>query len=576
MSMCYITCRIIDACLRENVFGILNNALAVETPAQIHEGPDVICLLLRIGQRDLLLPVRTTRYMQFWRGISDYWFEKQLDKWEKRSGYTNWLALLGADEDEDTRKALRDYSQEVDTAVLHRQYCHQAYQDQIEHLGQKVTDISQWQHRMLFGEQVAAFQDHPYYPTARAKSGFDELALRLYAPEFAPSFQLRWLAVRRTDVTQTSQVPACWPSFFETGLPADLAVSHQLLPVHPLTWDALTNLPLSIVRAPNAALTVRPTLSVRTVMVENAPQVHIKLPLTMRSLGNKNVRLIKASTLYDGHRFSRLLMAIEGQDPALNGRYQHCDEQHGAHIGEEKQLAYIVRRYPQSVCENITSSLVPVAALASEMPDGRLYLQHLIDAFYDGNVDAWLKEYLDLMIGVHLRLWLVYGIALEANQQNAVLVFDCEQALTLLMKDNDAARLWPARFCRAMPGCSDDITKFIDGRILVDDELALAQMFTTITLQLNIAAILEAMIEKSLTSREEVYGTLQTIITRSLNKLAEEGVEVAYAEQHLLESELLYVKYLLSAGSLMTKQRSGAADINKFYGLSAPNFLRVT
>ncbi|WP_373091921.1 IucA/IucC family protein [Zhongshania sp.] len=573
--MCYITCRIIDACLRENVFGLLDNAVAIEAPAQIQKDPDVTWLLLKIGQRELLLPVRPTRYMQFWRGISDYWFEKQLGRWEKRSGYTNWLALLGAGEDEATQKVIRDYCQEADTAVLHRRHCHQAYQDQIEHLGQKVTNISQWQHRMLFGEQVAAFQDHPYYPTARAKSGFDEVALRLYAPEFAPSFQLRWLAVRRTDVTQTSQVPACWPSFSDTGLPADLAVSHQLFPVHPLTWDALTNLPQGVVRAPNAVLTVRPTLSVRTVMVESEPQFHIKLPLFMRSLGNKNVRLIKASTLYDGHRFSRLLMAIAHQDHTLTGRYQHCDEQHGAHIGEEKQLAYIVRRYPQSVCDNNRNCLVPVAALASEMPDGRLYLQDLIDAFYDGNVDAWLKEYLDLMVGVHLRLWLVYGIALEANQQNAVLVFDCEQALTLLMKDNDAARLWPARFCGAMPSCSADLAQFIDTRILVDDELPLAQMFTTITLQLNITAIFEVMIDKSLVLRENVYGALQQTIARTLNALAEEGVEVAYAKQHLLESELLYVKYLLSAGSLMTKRRSGAADINKFYGLSAPNFLRV-
>lgn len=31
------------------------------------------------------------------------------------------------------------------------------------------------------------------------------------------------------------------------------------------------------------------------------------------------------------------------------------------------------------------------------------------------------------------------------------------------------------------------------------------------------------------------------------------------------------MKYLLSAGSLLSKQLTGAADINKFYGDSAPN-----
>ena len=41
----------------------------------------------------------------------------------------------------------------------------------------------------------------------------------------------------------------------------------------------------------------------------------------------------------------------------------------------------------------------------------------------------------------------------------------------------------------------------------------------------------------------------------------------------LLEDRQLYTKYLLRAGSLESKSRTGAADINKFYGKLAPNFL---
>ena len=42
----------------------------------------------------------------------------------------------------------------------------------------------------------------------------------------------------------------------------------------------------------------------------------------------------------------------------------------------------------------------------------------------------------------------------------------------------------------------------------------------------------------------------------------------------LLEDRQLYTKYLLRAGSLESKSRTGAADINKFYGKLATNFLR--
>lgn len=41
----------------------------------------------------------------------------------------------------------------------------------------------------------------------------------------------------------------------------------------------------------------------------------------------------------------------------------------------------------------------------------------------------------------------------------------------------------------------------------------------------------------------------------------------------LLEDRQLYTIYLLRAGSLEGNSRTGAADINKFYGKLAPNFL---
>lgn len=44
-------------------------------------------------------------------------------------------------------------------------------------------------------ETLAARLDHPVYPTARGRSGLDEIQLRAYAPEFHPEFALRWLAL---------------------------------------------------------------------------------------------------------------------------------------------------------------------------------------------------------------------------------------------------------------------------------------------------------------------------------------------------------------------------------------------
>ncbi|MEZ9417611.1 IucA/IucC family protein, partial [Vibrio sp. 10N.286.49.E1] len=141
----------------------------------------------------------------------------------------------------------------------------------------------------------------PYYPTARAKFGLSDHDLEQFAPEFAQSFELRWLAIERSLVTLTSPQPECWPTMEQVGLPADFALSHELFPAHPLTLRSLDGLPDGVIEAPVAYLEVTPTLSVRTVVVNTAPQIHIKVPLIMRSLGTKNIRLIKPSTLYDGH-----------------------------------------------------------------------------------------------------------------------------------------------------------------------------------------------------------------------------------------------------------------------------------
>ena len=214
-----------------------------------------------------------------------------------------------------------------------------------------------------------------------------------------------------------------------------------------------------------------------------------------------------------------------------------------------------------------------MAALASPLADGRLFLEQLVERFYAGSLQHWLDDYLDLLLQVHLRLWLQYGIALEANQQNAVLIYERDQPVRLLMKDNDAARLWPQRFVTACPDLSEWPDALQDERIRVDSSQPLAEMFCTITLQLNMVAIVEAIAQAGLDTRARLYGTLRQRLTACLGQLEAEGINVDDARRWLLDSPRLPVKYLLSAGSLFSKAHSGASDINKFYGYSAANFL---
>ena len=103
-------------------------------------------------------------------------------------------------------------------------------------------------------------------------------------------------------------------------------------------------------------------------------------------------------------------------------------------------------------------------------------------------------------------------------------------------------------------------------------------MFCTITLQLNIVAPLEAIANAGLGQRARLYASLRESLHDCLEQLQREGLPVDEARRFLLDSPNLPVKYLLSAGSLFSKEhlsqeQSAVQDINKFYGYSAANFL---
>ena len=568
--------RIIDCCLREDLRGLLSQgrvqplpqALASHWPAPA--GAHWLCIA-HLGTGELWLPVHRGAPLQAWSASGDAWLWRQDGQIEREQGYRRWLEHLGQGLDADSRALFTAYRDEADCAAQHRSLCRAAQRQHGPALA-RVLEEPDWGRRLLGIDRLASYLDHPYYPTARAKSGFDAAALAACAPEFGPRFRLHWLAVPRAELHLSSAPPALWPSFAEVGLDPDLATSHALLPVHPLTWAQLQRygLPGDTHKAPLSALEVEPTLSVRTLMCVAQPELHIKLPLLVSTLGARNLRLIKPSTLYDGHWFQTCLQTLASRDAALGRRYLHVDEQHGGHAAEQRHLAYLVRRYPAGL-EDCT--LVPVAALASPQADGRLFVAQLVERFHAGDLQRWWQDYLDLLLQVHLRLWLGYGIALEANQQNAVLIFQAGQPLRLLMKDNDAARLWPVRFAAACPDLAQRPDALRDARIRVDGWRALAEMFCTITLQLNIIAPLEAIADAGLASRTALYAELRTRLHACLAQLADEGLATDEARRFLLDSPQLPVKYLLSAGSLLSKTQSGAADINKFYGYSAANFL---
>ncbi|MGW1373598.1 IucA/IucC family protein [Streptomyces sp. NPDC002446] len=430
-------------------------------------------------------------------------------------------------------------------------------------------------------DTLAARLDHPVYPTARGRLGLEESQLRSYAPEFRPRFALRWLAVPRRAVTVPggeATLPRCWPTPAELGLP-HLTGSHLALPVHPLTLgdplnEALcaTGLERDAVLSERALLGVVPTLSMRTVAVAADPRLHLKLPLATSTLGMRNRRTIKPPTLIDGAAGQRLLAKVLAREPRFAESVLQADETVYAHAGHEL-LAVLCRRYPAGLED---SAVVPMAALLAPAPGGRLVIDLLADRYYGGDPLALLDACLTLLFDWQTTLF-GYGIGLESHQQNISLVLD-EGAhgtrLRLLFKDNDGPRINTERLRDALGADAPAPADFADARIFAAHDQPVLDLFTTITVHLCAGSYAFGLARHGRAPLDRLLALVRDRLAEAVERLGTApGEPGAVLRSYVLDAGQLPVKAMVSAGTLLSKERSGAADINKHY-TTGPNYLR--
>jgi hypothetical protein len=384
-------------------------------------------------------------------------------------------------------------------------------------------------------EALAATVDHPVYPTARCRLGLEERDLLAYAPEFGPSFRLCWTVVPRSTCRGTR--PDWWPSPAGLGLPGDVDV----FPVHPLTARLLPT-----VAGP--AVTVRPTLSMRTVAVGAREQ--LKLPLPTSTLGLRNRRVIMPGTLADGALVERVLRDVVAREEAP---VLLADEQTYGHA-DDPLRGYLLRRMP--------ADGVPVAALLARTPEGRHVVEELT-----GDVAAFFGDYLDALFGWNVPLLTRYGIALEAHQQNVSIVPGTP--LRLMIKDNDGALIDLRRLGDAL-GHAPDAAEFADPRLLSADPEAAARVFVTITVHLCAGAIAFGLAERGLLPLEAGLGLVRDRLDAALAAHDDTG----FLRARTLDADRLPGKAMITAGTLVGKDRTGAEDINKHYGPPGPNYLK--
>ncbi|WP_181804553.1 IucA/IucC family protein [Streptomyces shenzhenensis] len=310
----------------------------------------------------------------------------------------------------------------------------------------------------LAAEQ-ALLLGHPLHPAPKSREGLTDSEARLCSPELRGSFPLHWMAVAScllaTDSAWTERgrpVPA--PHLMERlagtvlPLPDGFAAA---LPLHP--WQARE----VALRAGTAALldagflrdlgplgaSWNPTSSVRTVHRTGAPAM-LKLSLGLRITNSRRENLRKE--LHRGvevHRLLRTGLARQWQavhpnfDIVRDPAWLAVDGLDGRPV---PGLDVVIRHNPFAPADDVScvAGLVTPRPLDNPAADGsprpyRSRLARVVSRLAErtgrpvGAVSAeWFLRYLEQVVRPVLWLDSEAGIALEAHQQNTLLLLDAD------------------------------------------------------------------------------------------------------------------------------------------------------
>ncbi|MFE3327272.1 IucA/IucC family protein [Streptomyces sp. NPDC059176] len=290
---------------------------------------------------------------------------------------------------------------------------------------------------------------HPLHPTPKSREGLSEAEARLYSPELSGSFPLHWLAVDRTVLASDS-------AWTEDGrvVPADMLIRRLsgdlrlptgscALPLHPWQARELAHRP-DVSALLEAGLlhdlgtrgpVWHPTSSVRTVHRPDAPTM-LKLSLGVRITNSRRENLRKE--LHRGVEVHRLLRSgLADQWHAVHPRFDivrdpawlAVDTPDGTPV---PGLDVMVRHNPFASGDDA----VCIAGLTAPRPwpgRTRMYsrLAEAIGRLTErtgrppGEVAVeWFLHYLDHVVRPVLWLDAMAGVALEAHQQNTLVILD--------------------------------------------------------------------------------------------------------------------------------------------------------
>jgi len=312
-------------------------------------------------------------------------------------------------------------------------------------------------------DQWGSLEGHPYYPTWKCRSNLSPESVELLSPEFDAIVPVR-IAALRTDMAYIETMPdkKNYQGWFAEQFPVLWQVMKQQLnhkkydekewlplPIHSWHLTACVqqhyadDIASGILILEGPDLQTRPSMSFRTMRPltpENAPFIKLPVAIWMTS----EMRSLQAKSIHMGPRISQLIKEILHNEDGFNQSVSILEEQIAFHYkhkerqddAEGKYLSVVFRQaYSAPKCYEKCLP-VTVATLLTSLPQNNNPLITELIASSEQSVENWFRQYAQVVLHPVISLYLLYGIGLEAHQQNTQILFSDEgMARHLLIRD---------------------------------------------------------------------------------------------------------------------------------------------
>ncbi|WP_028383777.1 IucA/IucC family protein [Legionella moravica] len=298
---------------------------------------------------------------------------------------------------------------------------------------------------------------HPYHPNFRVKKGFSSNEVIRYSPEFNTQVNIHWAAIHYsvafTSIDElnyrllfANQFPREFQNWNQMLLSMQLNPDHYLpLPVHPWQWNnKLKTLCSSLIDSRRFIIipdiqNTRPSMSFRTMMPAGANKPHLKLAVGVHT--TSAMRTVSPASVYNSSILSTWLGEVLAQHHNFGGALYIARDLAGINVSDQsipeqdrKHAAMLVRENPLHHTKE-SQYLIPLAALFATSPISHAPLLTELIQSSTLNPRAYFSVYCHCVLAGQLYLLLRYGIALEAHQQNTLIMIQNNRPAGLVIRD---------------------------------------------------------------------------------------------------------------------------------------------